>query len=118
MDEVQNVTGIAAQPVEQRHNQFVARPQELKDGSEFCASLSTAARDLFRLNDLAPLRLKLGELGKRLLYASMQPLRSGWPVPGANLTSKALELLFAETQHIRTDQEGSSRIEYNNSLGG
>lgn len=47
VNQVEDVAGIAAEPVEPGHHQFIAWPQEIQNSCQLGASVATASRDLF-----------------------------------------------------------------------
>jgi len=57
--DVENVAGIATEPVEAGNDQLVTRPQKLDDGGEFGSTVAAAARYLLRPDDAAALGLQL-----------------------------------------------------------
>jgi hypothetical protein len=67
VNDVENVSGIAAESIKARHDQFVTRPQKLNDGRQFSSAGATSAGDLFRANDAAAFRFQASELGIEVL---------------------------------------------------
>jgi hypothetical protein len=59
VDDVQDIAGVASEPVEAGDDQLVTRPQELDDGGQFGSPVPAAARHLFRADDAAALGLEL-----------------------------------------------------------
>jgi len=53
MNEVQNVAGVTAQPIQLEDDKLVTLSDELHDGGEFVSPFPGPARDLFTSNDRA-----------------------------------------------------------------
>jgi hypothetical protein len=54
MDEVQNIAGFTAQPIQLEDDKLVTLTNEFHDGGEFVSPFPRTARNLFTPNDRAP----------------------------------------------------------------
>ncbi|KQO49439.1 hypothetical protein ASF24_09895 [Methylobacterium sp. Leaf86] len=67
VNKVQDISRVAAEPVQTRDHQFVAGPQELKHGRQFGPAISAATGDLLRTDDPAAFSLQPGNLPVEIL---------------------------------------------------
>jgi hypothetical protein len=59
MDDIKYVSGVAAEPIAARYDKLIARTEKIDNRCQFSATFATAARYLFRPDDLTALSFEL-----------------------------------------------------------